>query len=155
MDIRVHIDDFDQLYELRERRLVWQANEDHDYHIYFTRFWRLPYAERRRFSCKGKRVHQYEGQCSFTDPTARMIFRNWHLDLYAYTTYQDTVKYMPHDAAFEYRKDSFFPLTRCMFMGIETRCPRKPTAVFKTHYDKDGLVKPNQICINKTWVKLF
>ena len=106
MDIRVHIDDFDQLYELRERRLVWQANEDHDYHIYFTRFWRLPYAE-RRFSCKGKRVHQYEGQCSFTDPTARMIFRNWHLDLYAYTTYQDTVKYMPHDKAFEYRKDSF------------------------------------------------
>ena len=39
-------------------------------------------------------------------------------------------------------------LTRCMFMGIETRCPRKPTAVFKTHCNKDVLVKANQVCIN-------
>ena len=151
MDIRVHIDDFDKLFPLRQKKFVWESNDDYDFHIYFTRDWRLPYNLRRRFSCKGKRVYEYEGQCSFTDPTARMIYRNWHLDLYAFTTYQDTVKFMPHDAAFEYRKEDILPVTRCMFMGIETRCPQKPTAIFKNLY---GSIKPLKKCVNKSMVRV-
>ena len=151
LDIRVHIDDFDKLYPLRQKKVAWESSDDYKFHIYFTRDWRLPYAERRRFSCKGKRVYEYEGQCSFIDPTARMIFRNWHLDLYAYTYYQDTVKFMPYDAAYEYRKEDILPVTRCMFMGIETRCPQKPKVIFKNLYSN---IKPSLKCVNKTMVKV-
>ncbi|MEO0687822.1 MAG: LicD family protein, partial [Cyanobacteria bacterium J06649_11] len=151
LDIRIHINDFDKLYPLRQRKFVWESYDDYDFHIYFTRDWRLPYDLRRRYSCKGKKVEDYEGQCSFVDPTARLIYRQWHMDLYAYTTYQDTVKFMPHSAAYEYRKVDILPVTRCMFMGIETRCPQKPTVIFKNLYDS---FKPSKICSNKTWVKV-
>ena len=152
MDVRVHIDDFDKIYPLRQRKFVWSSYDDHDIHFYFTRDWRLPYDVRRRYTCKGKKVDEYEGQCSFTDPNARMIFRQWHMDIYAYVTYQDTVKFIPFSAAFEYRKDEIFPLTRCMFMGIETRCPKKPKAIFKKLYN--GSIKPTKKCFSKTWVDL-
>jgi len=151
MDIRIHIDDFDKLYPLRQRKFIWESYDDYETHFYFTRDWRLPYDLRRRFSCKGKHVEEYEGQCSFIDPNARMIYRQWHLDLYAFTSYQDVVKFLPHDAAFEYKKSDIFPLTRCMFMGIETRCPQKPTAILNKLYSS---LKPTRKCVNKTYVKI-
>uniref|UniRef100_A0A7M5V8P3 LicD/FKTN/FKRP nucleotidyltransferase domain-containing protein n=1 Tax=Clytia hemisphaerica TaxID=252671 RepID=A0A7M5V8P3_9CNID len=152
MDIRIHIDDFDKFYPLRQRKFVWESYDDWDMHFYFVRDWRLPYDLRRRYSCKGKLVPDYEGQCSFVDPNARLIYRNWHLDLYAYTTYTDVVKFIPHSADWEYRKDEIFPLTRCNFMGIETRCPQKPVAIFKNLYNAP--FKPSKICANKTFVKV-
>ena len=151
LDIRIHIDDFDKLYPLRQRKFIWESYDDYDFHFYFTRDWRLPYDLRRRYSCKGKKVEDYEGQCSFTDPSARLIYRQWHMDLYAYTYYQDTVKFIPHSAAYEYRKEDILPVTRCMFMGIETRCPQKPKVIFKNLYNS---FKPTKICSNKTWVKV-
>ena len=151
LDIRIHIDDFDKLYPLRQRKFIWESYDDYDFHFYFTKDWRLPYDLRRRYSCKGKKVEDYEGQCSFTDPTARLIYRQWHMDLYAYTYYQDTVKFIPHSAAYEYRKEDILPVTRCMFMGIETRCPQKPKVIFKNLYNS---FKPTKICSNKTWVKV-
>ena len=96
MDIRIHIDDFDKFYPLRQRKFVWESYDDWDMHFYFVRDWRLPYDLRRRYSCKGKLVPDYEGQCSFVDPNARLIYRNWHMDLYAYTTYTDVVKFISH-----------------------------------------------------------
>ena len=148
MDIRIHIDDFDKLYPLRQRKFVWDAYDDHDIHIYFTRDWRLPYGLRRRYTCRGKKVAEYEGQCSFTDPNARMIYRQWHMDIFAYTTYQDTVNFIP-SSTYEYRKYDIFPLTRCMFMGLETKCPQKPNVIFKKLYSD---LKPTKKCFNNTWV---
>lgn len=163
LGIRIHIDDFDKLNEMSmtERRIVWDPRDDHKFHIYFSRDWRLPLAERRRFSCEGKRVYEYEGQCSFSYPNARLIFRDWHLDIYAYNSTsghqqdQTPVRFMPYDVTFEFRKVDIFPVTRCMFMGMETRCPQNPLAVFKTLYEKskNDYLNPERICTNKTWVK--
>lgn len=150
LDIRIHIDDFDKLYPLRQRKFIWESYDDYDFHFYFTRDWRLPLDLRRRYSCKGKKVEDYEGQCSFTDPSARLIYRQWHMDLFAYTYYQDTVKFI-HFAAYEYRKEDILPVTRCMLMGIETRCPQKPKVIFKNLYNS---FKPTKKCSNKTWVKV-
>ena len=109
-------------------------NDDYNFHTFFTRHWRLPYEARRRISCKGKQVYKYERQCSFTDPTAEEDEeggRNWHMDLYVYTTYHNTVKFMQHDDAYEYHKRDILSVKRCMFMGIETRCPINPKIIFK------------------------
>ncbi|XP_066912182.1 uncharacterized protein [Clytia hemisphaerica] len=153
MDIRIHIDDFEKLYPLRQRKFVWDAYDDYESHFYFTKDWRLPYDLRRRYTCKGKKVHEYEGQCSFTDPNARMIYRQWHMDLYAYTTYTDVVKFLPRDAAYEYRKEDILPITKCMFMEIETRCPQNPTAIFKRLYGSSRPL-PTKKCVNKKYVRV-
>ena len=153
MDVRVHIDDFDKIYPLRQRKfcvgfLRWPRHS-------FLFHKRLAIALRCKTSIhlqrkKGWRIRRTMFFSLIQN--ARMIFRQWHMDIYAYVTYQDTVKFIPFSAPFEYRKDEIFPLTRCMFMGIETRCPKKAKAIFKNLYDS---IKPTKKCFNKTWVEIW
>jgi hypothetical protein len=93
-------------------------------------------------------VEEYEGQCSFTDPTARLIYRQWHLDLFVYAEYYDTVKFIP-DARPAFRRSDILPVVRCDFMKFELRCPRKPKVVLESHYS--GLT-PSKVCFNNTFV---
>eukprot|EP00111_Clytia_hemisphaerica_P022054 TCONS_00064820-protein len=148
-DIRVHNDDLETLFNLsiRVRKMSWDSYDDNGVHLYFTKDWRKPYHMRRRFSCKGKEVPDYEGQCSFTDPTARLIHRQWHLDLFVYTDYHDTILFIP-DGRPAFLKNDFLPLVRCDFMGIEVRCPKKPRLVLQEHYSN---LMPSKVCFNKTW----
>lgn len=147
-DVYVHLDDIQKLLVLRQRNMTWNAYDDHKFHLYITIDWELPLKKRRRFTCKGEKVEKYEGQCSFTIPYGRLIFRQWHLDLFVYTHYHKTLKFIPYND--EFMKDDFIPSVKCKFMGIETRCPRNPKNVLDAIYS--NYMKPYKICRNNTWI---
>ena len=98
------------------------------------------------FFCNNQ-VEEYEGQCSFTDPSARLIYRNWHMDLFTYTEYYDTVQFIP-DARPAFVKSVIYPIRRCDFMKVETRCPNRARLVLEEHYNN---LMPTKLCHNKAW----
>ncbi|XP_066920409.1 uncharacterized protein [Clytia hemisphaerica] len=149
LDIRVHVDDLPKLLPMRQKKKSWNPYKDVGYHIYFTPDWQMPYEIRQRYSCFGKRVNVYEGECSFTDPPARVINDDKHIDIFIYQTYELVLQYFPSRQAEFYLKDAF-PLVKCHFLNETTWCPRNPKRIL------DGIYKmnlaPQKVCKKKKWV---
>lgn len=144
-DAHFHIDDFTKLLPLRQ--LDMSSYNHSKIYLYITTDWEIPYKKRRRFNCKGKLIQKYEDECSITYPYARLIYGNYHLDLYVYTHYHKTVKFVVENE--EYHKDDVLPTVKCNFMGIQTRCPRNPIALLEPKY---GDLKPKVCNKDNKWV---
>ena len=150
LDIRVHVDDLRKIYPLREQRKSWNPYKEPGDHIYFTRDWEMPYDIRQRFSCRGKHVRMYEGECSFTDPPARLINGDKHIDIFIYQTYEQVLQFFPSRQAEFYLKDAF-PLVKCKFLQETTWCPRNPKRILDQIYSMK--LAPGKICKNGKWVE--
>ena len=50
-----------------------------------------------------------------------------------------------------WKKDDVLPLKKCMFMGIETRCPNNPLAILKSYYGEN--LYPSTVCVEGKWRK--
>jgi len=150
LDIRVHIDDLPKLYPLRQKKESWNPYLDPGYHIYFTPDWRLPYRFRRRFSCRGKQVRVYEGECSFTDPPARLINDDKHIDIFVYQVYEEVLQFLPSRYV-EYSKSHVLPLVKCSFLNETTWCPREPKQILDNIYNFN--LRPQKVCKDNKWIE--
>ena len=96
-------------------------------------------------------------QCSFNGPMARVITNNRHLDIYNYEVLDDRLvidremEYYDKDAM-NHEYSDVFPLKRCMYGGVELKCPQNPKKFLDVAYGRDVMV-PNKKCINSKWVK--
>lgn len=149
LDIRVHVDDLRKIYELREQRKSWNPYKEAGDHIYFTRDWQMPYDIRQRYSCRGKHVRMYEGECSFTDPPARLINGDKHIDIFIYQTYEQVLQFFPSRQA-EFYLPHAFPLVKCKFLQETTWCPRNPKRILDQIYAMK--LAPGKICKDGKWV---
>ena len=149
LDIRVHVDDLRKIYPLRERKKSWNPYLEKGDHIYFTPDWEMPYEIRQRYACNGKRVRMYQGECSFTDPPARLINGDKHIDIFVYQTYEQVLQFFPSRQAEYYLKDAF-PLVKCSFLKETTWCPRNPKQILDQIYSMK--LNPGKICKNGKWV---
>ena len=93
-------------------------------------------------------MKEYEGQCSFIDPSARLIYNEWYLDLFPYTEYYDTIEFLP-DGTPSFNRSDILPLARCNLMEVEMLCPRDPKKILGQHYSS---LHPSRMCFNKTWI---
>ena len=149
LDIRVHVDDLRKIYPLREKKKSWNPYTEPGNHIFFTPDWEMPYDIRQRYSCRGKHVRMYEGECSFTDPPARLINDDKHIDIFIYQTYEQVLQFFPSRQAEFYLKDAF-PLVKCQFLQETTWCPRNPKRILDQIYVMK--LTPGKICKDGKWV---
>ena len=96
-------------------------------------------------------------ECSFQEPLARLIKgRAKYLDIYPYTI-ENGLLLDPSGfwtGGGKYAVGDMLPVRRCMFMGVETRCPNEPRAILYDLYGKTATgLSPSWICRNKKWVK--
>lgn len=95
--------------------------------------------------------------CAFNGPMARLITSNVQLDLFHYEVTDDgllidrEMEYYDENAMVHKHSD-IFPLMRCMYGGVEVRCPKKPRKFLEIAYGKD-VMKPNWKCNNTKWIK--
>ncbi|XP_012553812.1 uncharacterized protein LOC105843252 [Hydra vulgaris] len=120
---------------------------DNKFHLILQSDWRKPYSERRRFKCNGEQVKVYSDHCSFQEPLGRLIKGDFHLDIYDYSIRNGLV-YDPSEWEKTYKAADVFPLTKCMFMGEETWCPKSPEVILSQLYKE---LSPNKICKNGEW----
>ena len=79
------------------------------------------------------------------------------MDIY---NYEITVDGLVIDSEMEYYdKDAMihpytdiFPLKRCMYGGVEMKCPRNPKKFLETAYGQD-VMHPEMKCVNSRWVR--
>ena len=147
LDILISGDDHWKLDRIKEKRRRF-SSRDGSFHLYLQRDWRKPYTKRRRFLCNGKKVPSYSDQCSFQEPLGRLIKAGKHLDIYDYTIKQGWL-IDPSEGYHEFPVDNVFPLKYCMFLGMKTKCPRKPKLFLESFYSN---LHPNKICRNGKWI---
>ena len=149
LDMDVSIDWEDNI-KLEKSPKVTPFNQyDNGIHLYLHHEWRLEEEKRRRLNCDGKEVESQVDHCSFTEPGGRLITEGVHLDLYNYKSVNNKVKDVWDK---EYFINDIFTLKKCLFMGLETVCPKNPQPIFEAFYGKDYL-RPSRICKNGTWVE--
>ena len=122
---------------------------DDKFHLVLQEDWTKPYAQRRRFKCNGEQVKVYSDHCSFQEPLGRLIKGDFHLDIYDYTVKDDLI-YDPSEWEKTYKIADVFPLTKCMFMNIETWCPKYPKVILNQLYN--GNLFPSRVCKNGKWI---
>ena len=147
MDVLIDAKDNEKIAKLKTKRNT--PRTDSNPYIIIQEDWKLPYAKRRRFKCNGEQVSRYSDQCSFQEPLGRLIDHG-HMDIYDYKIENDKVK-DPSEWKKEYSTKDIFPLKKCMFMKLETVCPKNPSVVLEAFYGKN--LSPKTICKNGTWVK--
>ena len=89
---------------------------------------------------------------------ARLIKGNSHLDIYYYEI-SDNGLLVDGDVALEYsgtfgtlhEYSDVFPLKRCMYGGVEMKCPRYPKKFLEIVYGAN-VMKPNSKCVNLQWI---
>ena len=153
VDLAVHVDDLVALRKLSilvQSRALKPTNHDDGFYLYFTPNWNLPYYKRTRYNCKGRNVTRYMDECSFTDPMARLIHRDRHIDLYPFQDRDaDTFKYLPAREQKIYQKKDFFPLVRCNLAGVTFKCPRDPLSLLRHLYRNN--LSPQYVCRQGDW----
>ena len=104
-----------------------------------------------------QRVSTRSDLCAFNGPMARLFIGNTYLDIYHYEVTDDgllvdrEMEYYDQNAMTHNYSD-IFPLKRCMFIGVEVRCPRNPTKFLQIAYGGD-VMKPDRKCSNSEWIK--
>lgn len=147
MDIYISHKHTMKFHKIRDKR-NFDAT-DNKFHLILQRDWKLPYSQRRRYTCRGKRVKKYRDHCSFEEPFGRLIHRNYHIDIYDYKIENNKLK-DPSEFEKEFAVSDIFPVKKCMFMKKQTYCPRKPKVVLEAYYGKD--LRPLQLCQQGEWV---
>ncbi|XP_066930491.1 uncharacterized protein [Clytia hemisphaerica] len=153
VDLAVHVDDLVTLRKLPilvQSRALKSTRHDEGFYLYFTPDWNLPYFKRKRYNCKGKNVTRYMDECSFTDPMARLIHRDRHIDLYPFQDHDaGTFKYLPAREQKIYQKKDFFPLVKCQLADVVFTCPRNPLSLLKQLYGTN--LSPQYVCHQGGW----
>ena len=123
---------------------------DDNYHLYVHKDWSKPYEERQRFNCNGRQTEKNTDQCSFLEPFGRLIWRRLHIDIYDYRIQKGRL-IDPSEGYHEFDVHDVFPLRKCLFLGMEARCPYKSKLFLNSFYGPN--LMPNKVCINGSWVK--
>ena len=88
--------------------------------------------------------------CSFISPMGRVIYGYVHLDVFPYIIHENKEKVLDLDMNINYTMKDFFPFKECVFMNVETWCPRNVRGVLEDAYDD---LKPYYKCVNGKWVQ--
>ena len=88
---------------------------------------------------------------------ARLILGQVHLDIFHYEHTEDGLlidREMEYydETAMTHNYSDIFPLKRCMYGGVEVKCPKYSRKFLKKVYGKD-VMKPLWKCKNGTWEK--
>ena len=148
MDVLIDTKDSEKIVKLKSKRNI--ARTDTNPYIIIQEDWELPYAKRRRFKCDGEQVKEYSDQCSFQEPLGRLIADNRQIDIYDYKI-ENKKLIDPSEWEKEYPTKDIFPLKKCMFMKLETVCPKNPRVILEAFYGKN--LSPTTICKKGEWVK--
>jgi uncharacterized ubiquitin-like protein YukD len=107
-------------------------------------------SKRIRVNCKGRVVRDGRDACSFDKPGARLISRGVYVDVFVLHEQGGNLRDYEYDK--ELLNTDIFPLKDCMFMGVDTKCPRNEMSYLLKYFKPDVLIKPHYKCRNKTWV---
>ena len=90
---------------------------------------------------------------------ARLILNNVQLDIFHYEHNDEDGLIVDREMEY-YDKEAMnhkyldiFPLKRCMYGGVEVRCPNNPEKFLQIVYGKDVMM-PNYKCVHSKWVKV-
>ena len=87
---------------------------------------------------------------------ARLLKGYGQLDIYYYELTDDgllvdrEMEYYDANAMMHEYSD-VFPLKRCMYGGVEMKCPRSPKTFLEIEYGEDVMLS-NRKCVNSKWV---
>ena len=149
-DMDIHIDSRDniKLEKIASRRNFDTRSEN--IHLVLDLDWRIrPVKKRRRITCDGG-SNTFDS-CTFNGPLARII--NGY-EVYLDVWDLDHINGKVHDrarASHYYDIGDLYPLQRCMYMGLEVYCPRKPRSVFRWLYGED--MRSKYICDKGKWYR--
>ena len=110
-----------------------------------------------RLNCKGVPVSFHEDGCSFCGPLARIFYNSERrIDIYLFDIQiSDNKLQIIDQGTMEYTtKPSFtpinwyFPLSRCLFMGLTVMCPIKSKKILKKYYLS---LEASMECKNGLW----
>ena len=110
-----------------------------------------------RFSYNFNSLHfrVYEDRRAFRFPLAKMNAGSLTMDIFIYslnkTMDNDNSSKIPaRSKRGSLQFGEVFPLKRCKFLGVDTRCPCNPRATFKMLYNGD--MRPLKVCKQGRWV---
>ena len=145
VDMCVNRRDFERLSVLEVRRPIRFRSKRP--HLIVQR--KSPNGTALRRNCRGAWVPMKTDRCSILSPAARVILGNYNfLDVYPYVV--DERQAEETDARFE--PQHIYPVQRCLFMGLETRCPHNASALLAAQYGSDFARKPHHVCRGGEWV---
>ena len=145
VDMCVNRRDFERLSKLEVRRPIRFRSKRP--HLIVQR--KSPNGTALRRNCRGSWVPIKTDRCSILSPPARVILGNYNfLDVYPYVV--DKRQAEETDVRFE--QQHIYPVQRCLFMGLETRCPHNATALLAAQYGSKFARKPHHVCRTGEWV---
>ena len=122
-------------------------------YLIFQRDFNLPQDKRRRIMCNGTIVPKIADACSFVEPVARVVAsdESFYVDIFAYVVQPNGFVHIQTDEDLHLKTVDVFPLKKCRFMDLETRCPSNPALLLKLLYGNqlDSQMK----CRNTKWLK--
>ena len=159
IDVVVSYDNFHKLSKLRDERPM-VIGSDEIPRLVVHHDWRVtdPY-KRRLHNCQNRQVERvYEDGCAFRFPLAKMYAGKLHMDIFTFSLNKTTVHQDQPLVEFQLGENlhgtlqfgEVFPLKRCKFLGVDTRCPCNPRATFKMLYKGD--MRPLKVCKQGKWV---
>lgn len=123
-------------------------------YLIFQKDFNLPQNQRRRITCNGTIVPKIADACSFIEPVARVVAsdESFYVDIFAYVAQPNGVVHIQCDEDLHMKTRDVFPLKKCRFMGLETRCPNNPELLLKNLYGEN--LESVMKCNNTKWMKV-
>ena len=151
MDIHIDSRDNIKLDKIKDMRTF--STRSSDFHLTLDVDWRvLPVKKRRRVTCDGRSLNNNHDSCTFTGPFGRLIKGyELYLDIWDFERVNGRV-YDRARAGHYYRESDIYPLKKCLYMGLQTWCPRKPTKVFAWLYGSGKKLNSKWICRRGKWI---
>ncbi|KXJ26303.1 hypothetical protein AC249_AIPGENE371 [Exaiptasia diaphana] len=107
--------------------------------------------DRRRWDCDGKPAAHHVDKCSIQEPLVRLYNMGVFLDVFSYWTTNNTLEFITEGHHHILKKEDYFPLRKCTFMGFDAWCPNNPDILLRMLYG-NGYKIPVKQCKNGHWI---
>ncbi|EDO45603.1 predicted protein [Nematostella vectensis] len=107
--------------------------------------------DRLRWDCSGKLTPSHVDLCSIQEPIVRLYNNGAFLDVFHYYDQGETVVTIPEGHKLEMKRNDFYPIRECLFLGIKSKCPNNPASLLSKWYGLNFIKSP-KTCKDGHWV---